>query len=57
MKGTTGKKPELKRVGASTYACTLCRTYKTEIVKKMNAGQLKKHLAARLAEHISTDHS
>ena len=57
MRKTTGEKLELKRVGASTYACPLCGTFMSVIVKKVNVGEKKKLLAARLAEHLSSDHS
>ena len=50
-------KPEFKRVGASTYACTVCPNFKDEITGKMNAGQLRKHLDARLAQHVQQYHS
>src|SRR5208283_5679584 len=49
------ERPEFKRIGASTYACTVCPNFKIEIVKrprKMNAGELRKHLDARLVQHI-----
>jgi hypothetical protein len=53
------ERPVFKRVGASTYACTVCSNFKVEIVKprKMNAGELRKHLEARLVEHIQKYHS
>ena len=50
-------KPEFKRVGASTYACTLCPHFEVEITKKLNAGQLQRHLDMRLAQHIKQYHS
>ena len=53
------ERPEFKRVGASTYACTVCSNFKVEIVKpsKMNAGRWRKHLDARLVQHIQKYHS
>ena len=53
------ERPSFKRVGASTYACTVCSNFKVEIVKpsKMNAGQWRKHLDARLVQHIQKYHS
>ena len=50
------KKPEFKKVGANIYACTICPNFKIEIVKKLNAGELKRHLAVRLAQHIKEYH-
>ena len=52
-----GTKPEFKRVGATTYACTACDNFKVEITKKLNAGELQRHLAVRLAQHIKKYHS
>jgi hypothetical protein len=51
------KKPEFKRIGASLYACTVCANFKVEIVKSLNEGELQKHLAKRLAQHIKEYHS
>ena len=42
------KKPEFNRVGASTYACTVCTNFKLEITKKMNAGELQRLLEQAL---------
>jgi hypothetical protein len=50
-------KPQFKKVGASSYACTVCANFKVEIIEKMNAGRLQRHLAARLAQHIKQYHS
>jgi len=50
-------KPEFKQIGASTYACTVCPNFKIEITKKLNAGQVQKHLEKRLSEHIRKYHS
>ena len=50
-------KPEFKRVGASTYSCTVCDNFQVEITKKLNAGALQRHLAVRLAQHIQQYHS
>ena len=50
-------KPEFKRVGATKYACTVCDNFKVEITKKLNAGELQRHLAVRLAQHVQQYHS
>jgi hypothetical protein len=52
-----GEKPAFKKVGASTYACTVCGNFKVEITKKLNAGQLQAHLEKRLAQHIKQYHT
>src|SRR5437879_10090607 len=51
------KKPEFNRVGASTYACTVCTNFKLEITKKMNAGELQRLLEVRLEHHIRQYHA
>jgi hypothetical protein len=51
------KKPEFKQIGATTYACTVCPNYKVEIVNRLNEGELQRHLAVRLAQHIKECHS
>jgi predicted RNA-binding protein YlxR (DUF448 family) len=53
----TVDKPELKQVGASTYACTLCPHFQVEVLKKMTSEQLQKHLDKRLAQHIRQYHA
>jgi len=50
-------KPEFKKLGASTYACTICKNFKVEVTKKLNAGELQRHLEMRLAQHIQQYHS
>ena len=50
-------KPEFKLVGAATYACTVCTNFKVEMNLKLNPGQLDRHLAARLEQHIVQYHS
>lgn len=49
--------PELNKIGASLYACTLCPHFQVQIVKKMNPERLQKYLDKRLAQHIRTYHS
>lgn len=51
-----GMKPQFKKVGASTYACTVRPNFKIEFMKNLNAGQLQKRLEARLAQHIKDYH-
>ncbi len=50
------QEPKWKKVGASTYACTVCPNFKIEVIKNLNAGELKKRLGTRLAAHIKTHH-
>jgi hypothetical protein len=51
------KKPEFKKVGASTYACTACSNFNIEILKQMGAGRFQRHMDHRLAQHIRDYHS
>jgi len=50
-------KPELNKIGVSQYACTFCPHFQIEIVKKMNPGQLQKHLDKRFGQHIKKYHA
>jgi hypothetical protein len=49
-------KPEFKRVGASIYACTVCAHFQVEISRRLNPGELQRHLEMRLAQHIRQYH-
>jgi hypothetical protein len=50
-------KPQFKKVGASTYACTVCENFQVVITKKLNAGQVQRHLEIRLAQHVKQYHT
>jgi len=50
-------KPELKRISADVYECTVCHNFRVQITKLLNAGELRRELDKQLAEHVRKDHS
>ena len=50
-------KPEMRQIGRSEYACTLCPHFQVKIEGKKNPDQLKIYLNRRLAHHVRHFHA